>query len=960
MAYDTVEQLRLHLGENKSRYGSLDLIGAGAMGAVFKAYDKKLERTIALKAIHISQINVDKMRERFKREAKLLSSIRHRNIVQLFDFEEAGDICYLTEEYVEGLPLDIHIAEGNLSTADLVRIMAQLADGLQAVHETGVLHRDIKPNNIIIDDNGNPRLVDFGLAQSFEGTGATELTKSGYVVGTLGFISPEVLLGSSATQQSDVYQLGAVFYTALTGKTVYGQKEIAQLLKGEKPDQPLPPSTLGCESDEIIDKLILSCLSKNPEDRPSSAAAVREKCSSWLNRFQKDALSESRTLALEATSISSVKETSREKNRWPSVAFFSLLIAFFLATLHKKDPVVAIKDLNIDNGVNFVEVTWKTDRPTACTYQIRESNSQKFVVKGIESKLSKVHQIKYSKLAPATTYNILMNWMNTTYQATFKTGEAALTRPVFAVFLGGVFFADFSSTIGDDTRLVLSSDLGEELAKCGGNGPLTISGLGRPPGNAINWQVRAGKKVLASGRTEACQPQKPHEWAADQEPASKPLWMGKQIYIADKKGFLTCYELNDNRHRAAGRSLCGGLYRKWVYAPLSASNGRCATVAGLEDGRLLLVLRRRPQNEWKIGYLDPNKRDEVWQARVGNSGELPSWLHDAKDSWNSPLNNRESQKDVHCPIDIDFSDELAIEDNIAVLQGSAKGPCFYAFNVKTGSKLWFADGEKLVPKDLKKVRVKRQMLELDMGFSPVLKKGWGLLTSPKTVQNSIHSVIAFGFHMSEPVDCALLSVSLKKPKFGLLPFKGQSTRTFISNCGQRVSFSAGHEIKELSKQQNMSKALTSCKSGSLGPPITVNETSYCIHFEPKSKKKSAFQQFVGFQKASLAQFDDKGILRISEPPIFHEPIGAFQPTSVYAFTRWKDYLVGHTFFTVFVINLRTKTFGSWHSFEGGVVKSAISRDGLLAAVTRSGKVIILPILLVEKLRSGRLVNRQSK
>ncbi len=728
MAFDTVEELRLQLGERNSRYSSLEFVGAGAMGSVFKGFDERLRRTIALKVIHRALINTDLVYERFKREARLLSSISHKNVVHLFDFEDAGTLCFITEEYIDGFPLNVLLAEGKLKLAEIVSLVAALADGLQAVHDAGILHRDIKPNNIIVDERGEPHLLDFGLAQSFEGKGATALTKTGHVVGTLGFISPEVLLGETATKRSDVYQLGAVFYSALSGKAVYGRKAIAGLLKEGALDNPASLSQLGCVCDRQIEELVMSCVASEPEKRPLSAGEVRDSCTAWLKSLEETELLESQTLLIEPAGEADVSP-SREFKKLPFLAFvISFLICIFY--WYGSNEVFVIRDVEIKSGVTKVEVNWKTDKETAFVYEIHESKTRQLVAKGVESAATKEHNIKCSKLAPSTSYSMTLRWQGAYHQRAFRTEKVRFTKPIYTAFLGGVFFAEFSTNLDRSTKLELMSVTREQLAECRGEERVVIAGLGRLSDNSVNWQLKAGNRIIASGRTKAIQPQKPREWAAEQEPSCKPIWDGDLLYVADKRGFLTCYELARKPSSPKKNDTYGGLVRKWCFAPHSGPLARCATLYQLADGRLVLMLRNTNYGKWEIWCIDPVLRNKEWLERVGSLSSLPPWLHGNRDRWNKHLGPSEWCRVVEMPEGVSFAEELAVSDDLAVIQGIKKGPCWFAFSLSNGEKKWFLEAMEILPKKLKPVKAERQMLELDMGFSPVLKHGWGFFDGP--------------------------------------------------------------------------------------------------------------------------------------------------------------------------------------------------------------------------------------
>mgnify|MGYP001611866131 FL=1 len=178
------------------RYSGLKRLGLGGMGEVFRALDLRLQREVALKVIRMDAGEKDKSTERLRREAKALATLRHPNVVRLLDFDEEGGVAFLAMEFVDGLPLSKVIEEtGKLSSKRAAAIGAAVAEGLYAAHERGIIHRDIKPDNILISNEGIPVVADFGLAKGAEADDDPSLTKTGHFVGTPKFVPPEVITG---------------------------------------------------------------------------------------------------------------------------------------------------------------------------------------------------------------------------------------------------------------------------------------------------------------------------------------------------------------------------------------------------------------------------------------------------------------------------------------------------------------------------------------------------------------------------------------------------------------------------------------------------------------------------------------------------------------------------------------------------------------------------------------------
>jgi serine/threonine protein kinase len=212
------------------RYLILSLLGQGGMGAVYKAHDRTLGRDIALKVIRPDFAANPEVLHRFKQEIILARQVTHRNVVRIYDLGEADGVQFITMEYVEGDTLRGCLRErSKLPPTEAVAIMRQMLAGLGAVHEQGILHRDLKPGNVMIDPAGRLVLMDFGLARALQSDG---MTQSGAVIGTMEYMSPEQATGVALDARSDLFTAGLIFYELLTGVRPYeAESAIASLVK---------------------------------------------------------------------------------------------------------------------------------------------------------------------------------------------------------------------------------------------------------------------------------------------------------------------------------------------------------------------------------------------------------------------------------------------------------------------------------------------------------------------------------------------------------------------------------------------------------------------------------------------------------------------------------------------------------------------------------------------------------
>ena len=274
--------MALSAGTRLGTYEILAPIGAGGMGEVYRARDAKLGREVAIKVLP-GQFSKDRERlARFEREARLLASLNHPNIATLHGFEESNDIRFLVMELVKGETLGERLARGPIPLDEALPLFEQIASGLHAAHEKGVIHRDLKPANIKITPDGVPKILDFGLAKAAlagevseeSPTVTRQGTEAGIILGTAAYMSPEQARGKSLDKRTDVWSFGCVFYEALTGRTVFlGETvsdTIAKILEREPDWRTLPTRT-----PVLVRSLLRRCLAKDPARRLHDMADAR-------------------------------------------------------------------------------------------------------------------------------------------------------------------------------------------------------------------------------------------------------------------------------------------------------------------------------------------------------------------------------------------------------------------------------------------------------------------------------------------------------------------------------------------------------------------------------------------------------------------------------------------------------------------------------------------------------------
>ena len=257
-----------------TRYRIEGLLGQGGMGRVYKAYDKDLDRTVALKVVRHGVMGETDALKRFKQELVLASKISHKNILRIHDMGEVGDVKFITMAYVEGQ--DLHgILHDNpkLPLERILKFAVQLADALAAAHAEGVVHRDLKPQNILVNNDDQIFVSDFGLAKSFE-EGAIGMTRTGAFLGTPRYMSPEQVEGKPADQRSDLYAYGLILYEMVTGDVPFTGETTLKVMYQRIQEKPKSPKLVNPSLPNWLVRLIMRCLEKDSADRYQSAYEI--------------------------------------------------------------------------------------------------------------------------------------------------------------------------------------------------------------------------------------------------------------------------------------------------------------------------------------------------------------------------------------------------------------------------------------------------------------------------------------------------------------------------------------------------------------------------------------------------------------------------------------------------------------------------------------------------------------
>ncbi|OGD21908.1 MAG: hypothetical protein A2W03_11015 [Candidatus Aminicenantes bacterium RBG_16_63_16] len=259
-------------GTFADRYEIIEEVGKGGMGRVYKVFDRKIKENIALKLLKPEIASDLRTIERFRNELKYARKISHPHVCRMYDIGEVGQMHYITMEYVSGEDLKSFIRRaGHLTEPKALSIAEQITEGLAEAHRLGVIHRDLKPQNVMIDRDGNAKVMDFGIARSLHAAG---FTGSGIMVGTPEYMSPEQAEASGVDQRSDIYSLGIIIYEMVTGKVPFsGETPLSVALK-QKTELPRNPRELNAMISEDLSRLVMKCLEKEKENRYQTAAEL--------------------------------------------------------------------------------------------------------------------------------------------------------------------------------------------------------------------------------------------------------------------------------------------------------------------------------------------------------------------------------------------------------------------------------------------------------------------------------------------------------------------------------------------------------------------------------------------------------------------------------------------------------------------------------------------------------------
>jgi eukaryotic-like serine/threonine-protein kinase len=260
---------------NYGRYQIVAELGRGSMGVVYKAYDPQIDRTIALKVLREDRVTSDDFVRRFLKEAMAVGRLSHPGIVTVYDVGQDHGSIYIAMEFLQGTPLDELMAARKFTLEEIIAVGIQAVRALNYAHQHGIVHRDIKPPNIIYSPEGSIRVTDFGIAR-IEDPGGHQMTQVGEILGTPLYMSPEQVMGQTLDGRSDMYSLGVILYQLTTGRRPFQETTLAAIFRAITQDTPPPPHTLDPAVPESLSSLIMKLLDKDPARRYSDGDSLVE------------------------------------------------------------------------------------------------------------------------------------------------------------------------------------------------------------------------------------------------------------------------------------------------------------------------------------------------------------------------------------------------------------------------------------------------------------------------------------------------------------------------------------------------------------------------------------------------------------------------------------------------------------------------------------------------------------
>jgi serine/threonine protein kinase/Tol biopolymer transport system component len=348
--------MTLQAGSKFGPYEIQEFIGAGGMGEVYRGCDTRLDRTVAIKILQAHLAEQPNLRERFEREARAVAGLNHPNVCVLFDVGDHDGIHFLVMEYLDGETLAARLTRGPLPLDQALKCASEIADALARAHRQGVVHRDLKPGNVMLTKSGS-KLLDFGLARlkqtgqspaysssSAVPTKESALTAQGVIIGTLQYMAPEQLEGNDADARTDIFAFGAVLYELVTGRKAFEGRSQVSLIGSILEKEPLPMTSISSGIPPALDQLVRRCLAKDPDQRWQSAGDLAAQLR-WIAASFASESSEADKTRVQARIAGG---SSRGRNLWVAASAFFFLMSVGLASMMFYRPAEPVQGMRFE------------------------------------------------------------------------------------------------------------------------------------------------------------------------------------------------------------------------------------------------------------------------------------------------------------------------------------------------------------------------------------------------------------------------------------------------------------------------------------------------------------------------------------------------------------------------------------------------------------------------------------
>ncbi len=890
----------------------------GGMGIVFSAFDTQLKRKVAIKSVRGEHLEDVTYRKRLLREAKSLCSLRHPNIVRVYDLHDSPELTYLVLEFVEGISLGELRRTAMLQPIEAVQIMVKLADALDTIHKAEIMHRDIKPDNILITSEGKPTFIDFGLTLRDEKVEETRLTRSDCVVGTVGYIAPELLFGEEHTVKCDVYQLGAVFYELVTNEHMIDSQQFNELLRGKPIDIPRP--SMISKADKELDDIILSAVQFDADQRLASAKDLLDGCNKWLKKHDKEEFRTLDTLVTQSmtvvTPIEPLKEDKKGKLSWLAICLLSLVL---LANYLSQDTKTAALE---KVGADWVSFTLSKEG----SYRIVTAEERKLAHKG---NAVAGPEVKIGPLQTETDY-LMFFGDNDEHTLAFRTQKlVTISKPrVYAI--ADAFFLSIDTNLQYGSLKIVAGTNKKVAQLLPGKKRIIVKNLSLGPKGVVPWRLLYGDKEITKGQTYATNDFRPDGKLASKDPNFTACWSEDKLYLCDR------------------------------YWQLSETTTGIPTAKTRNE--LLAVVRQwKPKNQKtlrRFRWCMPIEEQLLFCAGLSpDSSKMHTQLLDIK--MGTFKSSRIRFKNTVCLVD-----RPVVNGGKLLFHGTAASiPSWFLFSAKIGTLLSTSRGPKTKSS---KLQSPSSPISMDFGRNRAFRKGYGFLTPPVLFANRFFSLYGESEGKKNNwVKAQLLSVAIEKGDKLTPPRQHGTFETWVGS--HSFGKTRGGEVLTIAGREaiygiglSAGTCLKMVDKGSVdgyfaSPACEMNGKYYSLLANQTRSGVGQLDQVMKYHNFHLLSWQEGEEPTVNKRAIFRTSSSSYQVPSVRYFVTWKDrYIVGATHLNIFAIDLLQGKSGSVH-YAGEVIEEvSLNDDGTIFVILRGVRLSVLPVELVVESNSQKL------